>query len=169
MRKWNSCPPGTVRLATILIRCVVGEKAFRRFRSPHQFFGEITNQIMNFKSSIFSVSSHQNVLCNSVAIADLKSSLQLSNTAHFNDLKTEKIVIWNWWFDWWLHQNIGIELTPGLSSFSKLSKSEKKARNNDQFSLVQYSKCQNKQSVVKDITKLLMKLKKSASINLFGW
>ena len=43
----------------------------RTVHSCHQFFGEVTNQITNLKS-FFSVSSHQNVLYNSVAIAGSK-------------------------------------------------------------------------------------------------
>ena len=70
----------------------------RAVHSTHQFFGEVTNQITNIKSLFFSVSSHQNVLYDSVAIADLKCISQLNYTTQFGNLKQKngdlKLVIW---------------------------------------------------------------------------
>ena len=74
----------------------------RPIHSSHQFFGEVTNQVTNFKSPSFLFQVTKNLLYNSVAIADLKCLLQLNYTAHFGDLKQK-----NWWFGWWLHQKIG--------------------------------------------------------------
>ena len=55
--------------------------------SSHQFFGEVTNQVNNFKSLLFSVSDHQNVMDNSIAINISNLQSQLNSTAHFGDLK----------------------------------------------------------------------------------
>ena len=55
----------------------------------HQFFGEVTNQI-----TMFFVSSYQNVLYSSVAVADLKYLLQLKYSVHFVDFKPK-----NRWFE----------------------------------------------------------------------
>ena len=76
----------------------INTKALRPFyHSTHQFPGEVTNQI-----ATFSVSYRQNVLYNSVAIADMKCLSQLICTAQFGDLKQK-----NLWFAWCLYQKIG--------------------------------------------------------------
>ena len=52
------------------------------------------------------VSSHQNVLYNSVAKNISNLQLQLNYTAHFWSLEIEKKVVWNWWFGWCWCQRI---------------------------------------------------------------
>ena len=64
-----------------------GTSLRRAVHSSHQFFGEVTNQVTNFKSPIFSVSSHQNVLYNSVTVNMSNPQSQLNHTAQFDDLK----------------------------------------------------------------------------------
>ena len=64
-------------------------KARRPFYST--FFGEVTNQIIHFKSPFFS--SHKNVLNNSIAIHFSNAQSQLNVTAHFSDLKQKKVVV----------------------------------------------------------------------------
>ena len=54
-----------------------------------------------FQIANFSVSSHQNVLYNSVAIPNL-IWLSQNYIAHLGNLKQQ-----NWWFGWWLHQKTG--------------------------------------------------------------
>ena len=77
---------------------LVGLGLRRAVHSTHQVFGEVTNQITNIKSLFFAVLSHQNVLYDSVAIADLKCISQLNYTTQFGNLKQKngdlKLVIW---------------------------------------------------------------------------
>ena len=72
------------------------DAAFRRaIHSSHHFFGEVNNQITNYKSQIFLFQVIKNVLYSSVAIGNLLviwNATELYST--FGDLKQK-----NWWFE----------------------------------------------------------------------
>ena len=71
----------------------------RAVHSSHQFFGEVTNQVTNFKSPIFLFQ-----------VTKMCYIIQLNHTAHFDNLKQKsgdlKLVIWlvtspkNCWLEW---------------------------------------------------------------------
>ena len=108
----------------------------RPVHSSHQFFWWSHQPSHQFQITDFSVSSHQNVLYNSVAINISNPQSQLNYTAHFDDLKQK-----NWWFELviWLvtsPKNWWLEWTARLTSVEKLPplKKERKSCYNQYIS-----------------------------------